>query len=482
MQAKSNKGEYPLVSIFSFVKNSARSIRRSVESVLAQDYPNIEFVVQDGASTDGTLEILQEYGDKIKLVSEPDSGPVDGFSRALTRVRGEFFGSCLSDEELLPHAVSWGVENLLKHPEAAAIYGDFCMTDIDGNITREKHAPSQWDYEKYFCSETTPPFCSSFFRRGCYEALGFREYTAADEFDFWINLGARFPIRYVPGTVVAKYAIHPGELGYQKHQPEIRFISRKSAIEKLCSNPQTPEWIRLLRDKAIASLYPWRAIYNCNIGAWDMAKENAPEAFRVGPNPEKLSELAELLYRHSTELYQKGQLEQALEYLDLSMQGKIVGEGLNCQRANILFKLGRINEAAKASYEELKLQPDRRRAKAFIRPAQSCPEGTVQSHNDKLAKELFKTGVKYLSQGDAIEAIKHFEEAVVDCATLPELHYAIATAYTQLGDIPSAIKACEVELKLQPEHSGVKRLLERIEKAIAEYNQLVSTEKNSSGN
>lgn len=469
--------KYPLVSIFCFCKNRVKTIRRCIDSIVAQDYPNIEIIVQDGASTDGTLEILESYGDKIDLVSEPDAGAGDAMFRALGRISGEFFGSCLSDEELLPHAVSWAVENLRKYPEAVAIYGDVCITDIDGNITREKYAPPQWDYEKYFCSETTPPFCTSFFRRSCYEAHGLHEHTGGGEFDFWIRLGARFPIRYVPGTVVAKYAIHPGELGYQKYQPEIRFISRKSAIEKLCSNPQTPEWIRLLRDKAIASLYTWRAIYNCNIGAWDMAKENAPEAFRVGPNPEKLSELAKLLYRHSTELYQKGQLEQALEYLDLSMQGKVASEGLNYQRANILVKFGRINEAAKASYEELKLQPDHRGAKAIIRLAQSCPEGTVQSHSDKLAKELFKTGVKYLSWGDAIEAIKHFEEAVGYCATLPDLCFAFATACVQLGNLSLAKDACLAELKLQPGHSGAKRLLERIERAIVEYKQVVSTKK-----
>ena len=124
MQDKlSNK--YPLVSIFCFCKNRVKTIRRCIDSIITQDYPNVEIIVQDGASTDGTLEILQEYGNQIKLVSEPDTGPMDGFFRALQRIRGEFFGSCLSDEELFPHAVSWGVENLIKRPEVAAIYGDF---------------------------------------------------------------------------------------------------------------------------------------------------------------------------------------------------------------------------------------------------------------------------------------------------------------------------------------------------------------------
>lgn len=471
MQNKS-KSEYPLVSIFCFCKNRAKTIRRCIDSIVTQDYPNIEIIIQDGASTDGTLEILQSYGNKIKLVSEPDSSPTEGFSRALARIRGEFFGSCLSDEELMPGAVSWGVENLLKNPEAAAIYGDLYLTDIDGNIIGGKHPSVPWDYEKYFCSEITPPFCSSFFRTACYKALGFHDYTGGDEFDIWINLGARFPIYYVPGMAVAKYAIHDEELGRQKHRCETGLISRKSAIEKLCNNPQTPQWIRLLHDKAIASLYPWMAIGNCKTGAWDLAKKNAPEAFRIGPNSEKLKKLAELLHQHSMKLYQEGNLEEALQYLELSIQGEIATKGVNYQRANILFQLGRINEASKASYEELKLQPDHRRAKAIISIAKNYPEGTSKPPNEIMAKELFKIGVKYLSQGNAMEAIRYFKESVVDRVTLPELHFAYATALAQLGIFGTAKAACLTELKLQPEHRAVKNLLKRIEKAIAEYDKI----------
>ncbi|MHC4891164.1 MAG: hypothetical protein ACYTEO_17060, partial [Planctomycetota bacterium] len=347
------------------------------------------------------------------------------------------------------------------------VFGDHYNTDIDGNITGQVR-PGEWNFEKYFCSEWTPPLCASFFRTSCYKAIDLRDYTACDEFDFWINLGARFPIRYVSG-IVAKYAVHPGQFGCQSDLLDRQVASRKLAIGKICNNPQTPEWIRSLRNKAIAGLYPSRAIANCNIGAWDVAKKNASEAFRVGPNPEKLHELAELLYRHSTELYRKGQLEEALEYLDLLIEGNVSGEGFNYQRANILFKLGRISEAAKASYEELKCQPDHRSAKAIIRLAQSCPEGTVQSHNDKLAEELLKTGVKYLGQGDAIEAMRHFQEAVVDCAALPSLYFALATAYAQVGILYKARQACEIELKFQPEHDGAKRLLARLNQAINEY-------------
>src|SRR5690242_2017987 len=124
----------PLVSIFMFVRNGEASVRRAIESVRAQTYPNIEFIVQDGASTDGTLDILRGY-DGIQLVSEPDSGPNEGLWRALNRCNGEFIGSCLADEELLPDAVARAVEILRANPDVGAITGDAILTDLAGRQT-----------------------------------------------------------------------------------------------------------------------------------------------------------------------------------------------------------------------------------------------------------------------------------------------------------------------------------------------------------
>ncbi|MBW7990852.1 MAG: glycosyltransferase [Planctomycetes bacterium] len=469
MQAKSNNCEYPLVSVCSCVKNSVGPIKRSIESVLAQDYPNIEFVVQDGASTDGTLEILKSYGDRISLVSEPDSGPGDGFFRALSRVRGEFFGSCLADEELLPHAVSWAVENLMKYPEVAAIYGDHYITDIDGNITT-KHIPKLWDFEKFLCSEFTPPFCTSFFRRSSYEAIDLREYTGCGEFDLWIRLGAKFPIRHVTG-LVAKYAVHPGELSRQANLKADMMAARKIAIERLCSNPETPESIRLLQDKAIAGLSPCLVTVYCSIGAWDLARQYAPEAFRKGRNQKRLDLITEQLYKRGMELRQKEQLDDALEYFDTLVQCNAIRLNLNYQRANILFKSGRMKEAVKASHEELKLQPDHRWSKAIIRLVETSPERVWQPHQNRLAEELFRMGVEFLRDVNPVEAVKHFDEVCSDCPRMPNLYYAMATAHAQIGTLYTARQACEIELKLQPEHDGVKKLLTTLNQAINEFEQ-----------
>jgi glycosyltransferase involved in cell wall biosynthesis len=97
--------ERPLVSIFMFVRNGGKSLRRAIDSVMGQTYPNIEFVVQDAVSTDATLDVLRSYGNRVKVVSEPDSGPSEGLWRAMNRCTGEFVGWCLADEELSGEAL-----------------------------------------------------------------------------------------------------------------------------------------------------------------------------------------------------------------------------------------------------------------------------------------------------------------------------------------------------------------------------------------
>jgi len=354
MKIKVNKS-YPLVSIFCMCKNRRNTIRRCIDSILAQDYPNIEIIVQDGASTDGTLEILQGYGDKIELVSEPDSSPDDASARAFARIKGEFFGSCLSDEELLPNAVSWAVENLQKHPDVAAIYGDHFVTDLDGNITGEVH-PRQWDLESYFCSEWTPPFCASFFRTLCFKTLGRDEYSGADEFNFWISLGSRYPIRYVPGFV-AKYAAHSDQLSLLVNKRERRIADRKRVIERLCNDPRTPDHIRSLRDKALAGLACWSVESYCQLGDWNLARAYALEAFEKAPKTDRIRKIAERFYRHGMDLYQKGDLEPALESFNLLIECGVVGAELEQAREAILQKLSPPSQIATTAVESERDHP-----------------------------------------------------------------------------------------------------------------------------
>ncbi len=125
----------PLVSVAMFVLNGMPHVQRAINSVLGQQYENLELVVQDGGSTDGTVEYLESLNEpRIKVVSAQDHGPADAFSRVLARCKGDILATCLFDEELMPDALTRAVHIFQEHPHLGAITGDAHITDIWGDI------------------------------------------------------------------------------------------------------------------------------------------------------------------------------------------------------------------------------------------------------------------------------------------------------------------------------------------------------------
>ncbi|HVA15185.1 MAG TPA: glycosyltransferase, partial [Stellaceae bacterium] len=157
----------PLVSVNCFCKNRISTIRRCVESVLNQTYGNWEFVVQDGASTDGTLELLQDYArrdPRIKIVSEPDSGPAEAYWKVMHRCEGDYIATCLSDEELVPEALEKCVRWFGAEPDLGAITCDGYVTDADGKIINDFKA-GEFDFVAYLFGRYCAFWPGSFFRR-----------------------------------------------------------------------------------------------------------------------------------------------------------------------------------------------------------------------------------------------------------------------------------------------------------------------------
>ena len=229
--------EQPLVSIVSWCKNCAPAIRRSIESVLGQSYRNIEFLVQDGASTDGTVEILNSYNDpRIKLVSEPDSGPGEALWKVLNRCQGEFIGTCLSDEELLPGAIGKAVELFRENPGFGAITCDGWVTDATGKITDEFNA-GEFNLVDYLFGKYCPFWPGSFFRRQALLEVGLKnsDWTIEClEFETWCRLATLHEVKYVPERM-SKYAVHDTQLSQTKAAFHEHFDNRSLLIKRMFS-------------------------------------------------------------------------------------------------------------------------------------------------------------------------------------------------------------------------------------------------------
>ncbi|HVM49302.1 MAG TPA: glycosyltransferase family 2 protein [Candidatus Acidoferrum sp.] len=126
----------PLVSIIVPTYNRARFLERCVRSVLGQTYRALECIVVDGASQDGSVEILRRLAaedSRLRFISEPDQGEVYAVNKGLDLAKGEIFGQQASDDYYVPDAVEAAVAFLLQHPEYAGVGGDGRYVDEHGN-------------------------------------------------------------------------------------------------------------------------------------------------------------------------------------------------------------------------------------------------------------------------------------------------------------------------------------------------------------
>ena len=120
------------VSIITSCYNRAATIRSAIESVLAQDYNDIEFIVVDGSSTDGSLDIIREYADRISIIiSEPDHGMYEAINKGIRVATGEIIGLLHSDDFFYDNGVIGRIVERMKRTHADFLYGDGLFVNPD---------------------------------------------------------------------------------------------------------------------------------------------------------------------------------------------------------------------------------------------------------------------------------------------------------------------------------------------------------------
>jgi glycosyltransferase involved in cell wall biosynthesis len=188
-----------LVSIITPSYNQALYLEQTIQSVLEQDYPHIEYIVVDGASTDNSFEIIKKYNDRLAYwISEKDSGQAEAINKGFTRARGEILGWLNSDDYYLPDTISWVVKCFEENPEVVMIYGDMLAVDGNGqtiNILTYK----QLSLEDFLCFQIIGQ-PSVFFRRSALEKTGLVDTSFHFMLDhhLWIRLAQQGRILYVP--------------------------------------------------------------------------------------------------------------------------------------------------------------------------------------------------------------------------------------------------------------------------------------------
>ena len=190
----------PLVTIITPSYNQGRFIAATIEGVLAQDYPRIEYIIMDGGSNDETEEVARRYAGRLEFISEKDRGQSHAINKGFQRARGEIVAWVNSDDTLLPGAVRRAVAALVRHPEAAACYGEGYLMDEAGFATSRFPHSQPFDYWRLAHVSDYILQQSVFFRREALEQIGWvrEDLQFAMDWDLLIRLGKRWPLHYEP--------------------------------------------------------------------------------------------------------------------------------------------------------------------------------------------------------------------------------------------------------------------------------------------
>ncbi len=182
----------PSISLVTPSLNQGRFIRQTIESVLSQDYPAIDYFVQDGGSTDGTLDVLAKYAGRVPFVSEPDRGQADGINRGLRRAHGDVLGYLNSDDLLRPGALRAVGEAFAACPDVVFVWGRAAYIDAEGRSVSPYLVRADALVRLADACFIAQP--AAFFRRRVWEEAGEFDETLHHtmDYDYWFRIAERF--------------------------------------------------------------------------------------------------------------------------------------------------------------------------------------------------------------------------------------------------------------------------------------------------
>ncbi|MBE0577693.1 MAG: glycosyltransferase [Desulfuromonadales bacterium] len=189
----------PQVSLVTPSYNAAPYLRAAIESVLDQDYPNIDYLVMDGGSTDGTVALLKEFGDKVRWVSAKDGGQADAIARGFEQTTGAILGWLNADDLLKPGAVRAAVESFHANPQAGLIYGNADFIDAGGQTLGPCTVVEPYSRYRliHYGDYIIQP--AAFFSRQAYDEVGGLDTSLhwSMDWDLWIRLSRHYEVLYI---------------------------------------------------------------------------------------------------------------------------------------------------------------------------------------------------------------------------------------------------------------------------------------------
>jgi glycosyltransferase involved in cell wall biosynthesis len=288
-----NSPALPLVSVVTPSYNQGEFIRATIQSVLTQDYPNIEYWVIDGASTDGTIDVLKDYehDPRFNWISEKDAGQSDAVNKGWSRCRGEILAWLNSDDTYMPGGIRTQVEALLRHADCGIVYGDVLYVRRDGEPIYRGYGRPYDVIELLRLSIPAQP--TTFIRRWVCEEVGRLngDFRFSMDSEYWVRASKMTAFWYEP-RCVATYRLH----GVSKTVGGYRGFYREwtQIAEDFFSDPEMAAY-REHRSRVMADIYSMISAAEVERGSLSLAFDYLLMALRMGGVRTRMFKLLPLL-------------------------------------------------------------------------------------------------------------------------------------------------------------------------------------------
>lgn len=226
---------YPKISLITPSLNQGKFIEETIRSVLAQGYPNLEYIVMDGGSTDNTLEVLERYSTRLKWISEQDDGQTHAINKGFRAASGDILAYLNTDDLLLPGTLLKVAHLFMEYPQVMWVTGQCRITDEDNreirklvtaykNLLLRLRRPALLLMTDYISQPAT------FWRASLLSDMGFPDESLhyVMDYEYWLRLYAKYPPVFIP-EYLAAFKIHPRSKTTSTAHKDI-FVEEERAI------------------------------------------------------------------------------------------------------------------------------------------------------------------------------------------------------------------------------------------------------------
>jgi len=241
---------YPKVTIITPSLNQGQFIEATIQSVLSQGYPNLEYIIMDGGSSDNTLDILHSYSDRLQWFSEKDTGQTNAVNKGLQIAGGDIVGYLNADDLLLDGTLLKVVRKFEGSPETMWVTGQ-CRIIDEGDLEIRRLITTYKNFWLRFRSRSTllvTDYISqpaTFWRSQIVKELGYLDESLhyAMDYDFWLRIYPKYPPAFIP-EYLAAFRIHTHSKNTNAGHTDVYIDEERIVIQRHTRS----QFLRILHD------------------------------------------------------------------------------------------------------------------------------------------------------------------------------------------------------------------------------------------